>query len=54
VLLANPRWGRWIVKFLELSGVGRTMADSVETGVAPSYGQGTERKNVCERENCEG
>jgi hypothetical protein len=27
VLLANPRWERRLVKFLELSGVGRVMAD---------------------------
>jgi hypothetical protein len=27
VLLANPRWERRFVKFLELSGVGRVMAD---------------------------
>jgi hypothetical protein len=27
VLLANPRWERRLVKFLELSRVGRAMAD---------------------------
>jgi hypothetical protein len=27
MLLANPRWERRFVKFLELSGVGKTMAD---------------------------
>jgi hypothetical protein len=27
MLLANPRWERRLVKFLELSGVGRVMAD---------------------------
>jgi hypothetical protein len=27
VLLANPRWERWLVKFLELSGMGRVVAD---------------------------
>jgi hypothetical protein len=27
VLLSNPRWERRLVKFLELSGVGRRMAD---------------------------
>jgi hypothetical protein len=27
VLLANPRWERRFVKFVELSGVGRVMAD---------------------------
>jgi len=27
VLLANPKWERRFVCFLELSGVGRTMAD---------------------------
>jgi len=26
VVLANPRWERLLVRFLELSGVGRTMA----------------------------
>jgi len=30
VLLANPRWGRRFVRFLELSGVGRTMADGTD------------------------
>jgi hypothetical protein len=30
VLLANPRWERWFVKFLELSGVGRVMADGTD------------------------
>jgi hypothetical protein len=30
VLLANPRWGRRFVKFLELSGVGRVMADGTD------------------------
>jgi hypothetical protein len=30
VLLANPRWERRFVKFLELSGVGRVMADGDE------------------------
>jgi hypothetical protein len=30
VLLANPRWERWFVKFLELSGAGRTMADGTD------------------------
>jgi hypothetical protein len=30
VLLANPRWERRFVKFLELSGVGRTMADGTD------------------------
>jgi hypothetical protein len=30
VLLANPRWERWLVKFLELSGVGRVMADGTD------------------------
>jgi hypothetical protein len=30
VLLANPRWERRFVKFLELSGVGRVMADGTE------------------------
>ena len=27
VLLANPRWGKRFLRFPELSGVGRTMAD---------------------------
>jgi hypothetical protein len=30
VLLANPRWERRLAKFLELSGVGRTMADGTD------------------------
>jgi hypothetical protein len=30
VLLANPRWERHFVKFLELSGVGRVMADGTD------------------------
>jgi len=30
VLLANPRWERRFVRFLELSGVGRTMADGTD------------------------
>jgi hypothetical protein len=30
VLLANPRWERRLVKFLELSGVGRTMTDGTD------------------------
>jgi hypothetical protein len=30
VFLANPRWGRRFVKFLELSGVGRVMADGTD------------------------
>jgi len=30
VLLANPRWERRFVKFLELTGVGRTMADGTD------------------------
>jgi hypothetical protein len=30
VLLANPRWERWFVKFLELSEVGRVMADGTD------------------------
>jgi hypothetical protein len=30
VLLANPRWERGLVKFLELSGVGRVMADGTD------------------------
>jgi len=30
VLLANPRWERRFVHFLELSGVGRTMADGTD------------------------
>jgi len=28
--LANPRWERRFVRFLELSGVGRTMADGTD------------------------
>jgi hypothetical protein len=30
VLLANPKWERRFVKFLELSGVGRVMADGTD------------------------
>jgi len=30
VLLANPRWERRFVRFLELSGVGRTIADGTD------------------------
>jgi hypothetical protein len=30
VLLANPRWERRFVKFLELSGVGEVMADGTD------------------------
>jgi hypothetical protein len=30
VLLANPRWERWLAKFLELSGMGRVIADGEE------------------------
>jgi len=30
VLLANPRWERRFARFLELSGVGRTMADGAD------------------------
>jgi hypothetical protein len=30
VLLANPRWERRLVKFLELSGVGRVVADGTD------------------------
>jgi len=29
-LLANPRWERRFVKFLELTGVGRTVADGAD------------------------
>jgi hypothetical protein len=34
VLLANPRWERRFVKFLELSGVGRVVADGTDDGGA--------------------
>jgi len=27
VLLSNPRWERWLLHFLELSGAGRVMDD---------------------------
>jgi hypothetical protein len=30
VLLVNPRWGRRFVKYLELSGVGRTVAEGTD------------------------
>jgi hypothetical protein len=34
VLLANPRWERRFVKFLELSGVGRVIADGTDEDAA--------------------
>jgi len=34
VLLANPRWERRLLKFLELSGVGRVMDDGVDDDAA--------------------
>jgi hypothetical protein len=34
VLLSNPRWERWLLRFLELSGVWRAMEDGVDE-VAP-------------------
>jgi hypothetical protein len=34
VSLANPRWERRFVKFLELSGVGRVMADGTDSDQA--------------------
>jgi len=30
VLLANPRWEKRLLRFLELSGVGRLVADGVD------------------------
>jgi len=30
VLLSNPRWERRLLSFLELSGIGRTMADGID------------------------
>jgi hypothetical protein len=30
VLLANPRWEKWLLRFLELSGVGRIVADGTD------------------------
>jgi hypothetical protein len=33
VLLANPRWERRFVKFLELSGVGRVIVDGYRNDV---------------------
>jgi len=30
VLLSNPRWERRFLRFLKLSGVGRTMADGTD------------------------
>jgi hypothetical protein len=30
VLLANPRWERRLLRFLELSGVGRVVADGTD------------------------
>jgi len=35
-LLSNPRWGERLVRFLELSGVGRVMADGVDEDEARS------------------
>jgi len=34
VLLANPRWERRLLKFLELSGFGRVMDDGVDEDAA--------------------
>jgi hypothetical protein len=34
VLLSSPRWERWLLRFLELSGVGRVMDDGVDEEVA--------------------
>jgi len=34
VLLANPRWERRLLRFLELSGVGRVMDDGADEGGA--------------------
>jgi len=34
VLLSNPRWERRLVKFFELSGVGRVMANGVDENEA--------------------
>jgi hypothetical protein len=30
VLLANSRWEKWLLRFLELSGVGRIVADGTD------------------------
>ena len=30
VLLSNPRWERGLIRFLELSGVGRVMDDGID------------------------
>jgi len=37
VLLSNPRWERRILSFLELSGLGRTVADGIE-GLGSGHG----------------
>jgi hypothetical protein len=38
-IIANPRWERRFLKFLELSGVGRVMADGTNEG-GPGHGDG--------------
>jgi len=37
-VLANPRWERRFVRFLELSGVGRTMVDGTDEEGAHAAG----------------
>jgi len=39
VLLSNPRWERLLVKFLELSGVGRVSRDGQKEWTAGSRGK---------------
>jgi hypothetical protein len=34
VLLSNPRWERRLLRFVELSGVGRVMEDGADVGEA--------------------
>jgi len=57
VLLSNPRWERRLVRFLELSGVGRRMADGTDedetqatrewiTREAEETGEGGDRLNL--------
>jgi hypothetical protein len=40
ILLSNPRWERRLVKFLELSGAGRVMADGMDEDEAQAERMG--------------
>jgi hypothetical protein len=48
VLLANPRWERRLLKFLELSGVGRIVADGTDEDEARA--QRMDNWIICEAE----